>query len=72
MSGENPESEILTTMELAAYLQVDRSTIYRLLKARELPGFQVGSEWRFHVEDIDHWRMRAQERPAYGRRRSSS
>ena len=70
MSREELELEILTVKELAAYLQIDRALIYRLLKVRELPGFQVGSEWRFHVEAIDHWRMHAQETLSYGHRRN--
>jgi len=55
MSGENPKPEIMTVAELAAYLRVHPSTIYRLLKAHKLPGFRIGSDWRFNIEDIDRW-----------------
>ena len=36
------------------------------LKAHQLPGFRIGSDWRFNIEDIDRWRVvaeRAPERP---------
>jgi excisionase family DNA binding protein len=36
---------------------VHRSTIYRLLKKGQLPGFKIGSDWRFNVEAIDQWRL---------------
>jgi excisionase family DNA binding protein len=50
-------TKVLTVNELAQYLRVHRSTIYRLLKRHELPGFKIGSDWRFNVEAIDKWRL---------------
>ena len=48
---------VLTVNELSGYLRVHRSTIYRLLKKGQLPGFKIGSDWRFNVEAIDEWRL---------------
>lgn len=50
-------AKVLTVNELSEYLRVHRSTIYRLLKKGELPGFKIGSDWRFNVEAIDEWRL---------------
>jgi excisionase family DNA binding protein len=50
-------AKVLTVNELAEYLRVHRSTIYRLLKKGQLPGFKIGSDWRFNVEVIDDWRL---------------
>ena len=50
---------VLTVRELAVYLNVHQSTIYRLLKRSQLPGFRIGSDWRFNLETIDRWRLRA-------------
>ena len=50
-------TKVLTVNELAEYLRVHRSTIYRLLKKGQLPGFKVGSDWRFNIEAIDRWRL---------------
>ena len=50
-------TKVLTVNELAEYLRVHRSTIYRLLKKGQLPGFKIGSDWRFNVEAIDEWRL---------------
>ena len=46
---------ILTVNELAGYLRVHPATIYRLLKARQLPAFRVGFDWRFKRDVIDEW-----------------
>jgi excisionase family DNA binding protein len=46
---------------IGAYLSVHPSTIYRLLKHNQIPAFQIGSNWRFNIETIDHWR-RQQEK----------
>jgi excisionase family DNA binding protein len=54
---------VLTVRELSDYLRVHPSTIYRLLRARQLPAFKVGSDWRFNVEEIDRWRVEREKRP---------
>jgi excisionase family DNA binding protein len=56
MPNENSPA-ILTVGELARYLRVHRSTIYRLLKKGELPAFKIGSDWRFNTSQIDRWRL---------------
>ena len=72
-------SKVLTVREVSDYLRVHPSTIYRLLRQRQLPAFRVGSDWRFNVEAIDRWRAAMEEggRPiekqatSHGRRRSA-
>jgi len=51
---------ILTVGNVAEYLHVHPSTIYRLLKKGQLPAFKVGSDWRFNREAIDRWRADAE------------
>jgi excisionase family DNA binding protein len=46
---------VMTVEDLAAYLQVHPSTIYRLLKSRFIPAFKIGSDWRFNREAVDRW-----------------
>jgi excisionase family DNA binding protein len=52
---------MMTVTELSEYLRVHPTTIYKLLRRGELPGFRVGSDWRFHVEVIDRWCRICQE-----------
>jgi len=54
-------TEVLRLGEVAEYLRVHPSTIYRLLKKHELPAFKVGSDWRFSRTSIDHWRTSAEK-----------
>lgn len=53
-------ARVLTLEEVAGYLRVHPSTIYRLLKKKQLPAFKVGSDWRFNLESIDKWRTEAE------------
>jgi len=52
---------VMTLEEVADYLRVHPSTIYRLLKKKQLPAFKVGSDWRFNLESIDKWRAEAEQ-----------
>ena len=53
---------VLTVNELSDYLKVHPSTIYRLLKAGQLPAFRIGSDWRFNVEEIERWLAEREQR----------
>jgi excisionase family DNA binding protein len=48
-------AEILTIRDVAAYLKLPVSTVYRLAERRELPGHKVGRQWRFHKSILDDW-----------------
>jgi excisionase family DNA binding protein len=54
-------ARVMTINEVADYLRVHPSTIYRLLKRRELPAFKVGSDWRFNSESIDRWLLEREQ-----------
>lgn len=48
-------AELLTVKQLQELLQVDRVTIYRMLKDGRLKGIKVGGQWRFRSEDVEEW-----------------
>jgi excisionase family DNA binding protein len=48
-----PMNEVLTVAEVAAFLRVNRSTVYKLIRRGELPAFKVGSDWRFNRVQIE-------------------
>ena len=60
---DQKEGEVLTVADVAEYLRVHPSTIYKLLKARTLPAFRIGTDWRFKREHIDEWRVAQEKRP---------
>lgn len=55
--------ELLTTKQLMAMLQLDRTTIYRMLSEGHLPAVRVGGQWRFSRQAIDEW-IQVQNLPA--------
>ncbi len=65
--------QIFTIRELSEHLRVHPTTIYRLLRQGRLPGFRVGSNWRFSREAIEQWEReqagRAAASPPRRRRR---
>jgi excisionase family DNA binding protein len=46
---------VLTVQDVAEYLHVHQSTIYRLIKTRHLPAYKVGRDWRFNRKSIERW-----------------
>lgn len=47
--------DVMTIDELAAYLQVAKSTLYKLAQEGKVPGQKVGKHWRFRKDSIDRW-----------------
>lgn len=50
-----PTDEIFTIDELATYLKLSKSTIYKLAQEGKIPGQKVGRHWRFRRAVIDQW-----------------
>jgi len=45
--------EILTVREVAKYLKLSRTTIWRWCNEGKLQAFKVGRGWRIHRSDIE-------------------
>jgi excisionase family DNA binding protein len=50
-----PNDDILTIKELAEYLKIAEKTAYRFASEGKVPGFKVGTAWRFRKSEIDSW-----------------
>ena len=48
---ENVLEPAMTVRDVAALLNVDEKTIYRLVTKGEIPGFKVLGSWRFQRHD---------------------
>jgi len=46
---------VMTVDELAAYLKIPKSTLYKLAQEGKVPGQKVGRHWRFHKDAVDAW-----------------
>lgn len=55
MLNEQEYGDVLTIAELAAYVKVSKSTLYKLVREGEAPCQKVGRHWRFRKEAIDRW-----------------
>ncbi len=52
----NPDTNpVMTIQEVADYLQVSPSTIYKLANSGQLPGRKVGGRWRFARKTVEAW-----------------
>ena len=49
------DSEFLTAEEVAEYLRLPLSTVYKLVQDKRLPGFKVGKHWRFRRDAFREW-----------------
>jgi excisionase family DNA binding protein len=58
----------LTIDELADYLNMGRTKLYRMAQKADIPASKIGNQWRFDREEIDEW-MKSQ-RPATASRNS--
>lgn len=50
-----PVPEVMTIDDLAGYLQVSKSSLYKLAQEGRVPGQKVGRHWRFSRVAIDRW-----------------
>jgi len=50
MTTEYPE--ILTLQQAAGLLQISERTLHRIVKKGEIPGTQVGGQWRFDRDQL--------------------
>ena len=46
---------LLTVDEMASYLKIPKSTLYRMCSEREIPCAKIGKHWRFDKKLIDDW-----------------
>lgn len=45
----------MTIDDLATYLQLSKSSLYKLVQGGRIPGKKIGRHWRFHKAAIDKW-----------------
>jgi len=64
-------TEFLTAEEVAEYLRLPLSTVYKLVQDKRLPGFKVGKHWRFRRETLQDW-IEQQEKSSIAPIRDSS
>jgi len=54
MSNDS-QNAVMTLDELALYLKVSKSTLYKLVQEGRIPGQKLGKQWRFSKSAVDEW-----------------
>lgn len=53
--------DVFSIDELAGFLKIPKSTLYKLVREGRIPAQKVGRHWRFHKETIVRWLDNRQE-----------
>ena len=48
-------NEFLNADEVAVFLRLPRSTVYKLAQEKVIPGFKIGKHWRFRKDTFHEW-----------------
>jgi excisionase family DNA binding protein len=48
-------NDVLSIEDACSYLQLSKPGLYKLVRNGKIPGFKLGSVWRFHKESLDKW-----------------
>jgi excisionase family DNA binding protein len=52
---------IMTVHDVAEYLRLSESKVYRLVKERRIPVVRIGKTWRFRKDLLDDWLSKSAE-----------
>jgi excisionase family DNA binding protein len=60
---DSSDTPLLTSREVMQYLNVSRTTLWRLTKDGLLPAYRIGSDFRFRKTDINAYLERQKVTP---------
>lgn len=52
---KDDQNDILTVEEVAAYLKLHTSTVYKLAQDKKIPCRKIGGRWRFSRRRLTEW-----------------
>jgi excisionase family DNA binding protein len=61
--SEMEEKRLLSVDEVADYLKIPKSTLYKMCSEREIPCAKIGKHWRFDKKLIDEWFVGKMQNP---------
>jgi excisionase family DNA binding protein len=61
--SEMEEKRLLNVDEVADYLKIPKSTLYKMCSEREIPCAKIGKHWRFDKKLIDEWFVGKMQNP---------
>lgn len=60
MQKQERRPTIMTLEEVARFLRLNKSTVYRMAREGTLPAWKLGNVWRFKKEAIEEWIVNSQ------------
>ncbi|HPI77041.1 MAG TPA: helix-turn-helix domain-containing protein [bacterium] len=64
---EEATDKVFNIDELATYLKIPKSTIYKIVREGKIPSQKIGRHWRFRKFAIDRWLEETrEEKPVTG------
>jgi excisionase family DNA binding protein len=52
---DNEPSVIMTIEDVAVFLRIPASSVYKLAQGGKIPAQKVGKHWRFHRPTLEQW-----------------
>lgn len=52
---ENQHETVMGIEDVGNYLNISKSTVYKLAQEGKIPGQKVGKQWRFLRSAVDKW-----------------
>ncbi len=49
------EDRWLSVEEIAAYLGINRDTVYKWIIRKNMPAHKLGRLWKFRKDEVDNW-----------------
>ena len=49
------EERWLSVEEIAAYLGINRDTVYKWIIRKNMPAHKLGRLWKFRKDEVDNW-----------------
>ena len=66
MADAHPlDHDLLTPPEVLDYLRITARTLYRLIKAGQIPAVRVGHQWRVRRADLNEWLRQSGPAPGH-------
>jgi len=61
--AKQPET-VMGIAEVGKYLNIPKSTVYKLAQEGKIPGQKVGKQWRFLRSAVDKWLSEGNKGPS--------
>lgn len=69
MSNNKISKQIMTTKDVAEFLNIHPLTVQRMARQGRIPAFKIGADWRFQRKSLERWMQEKIEYQTSGKER---